>query len=66
MAKLVHVSRKKHKKWHRKLEKLLAKDEFWQEELKRIKYFETEEKVRREAQHKEQLNTAQSLTEVSR
>ena len=40
------------------LKKLLAEDEIWQEEHKRIKQFEEKEKARRDAEHAEQQKEA--------
>lgn len=64
MAKLVYVPREKIEKGRRKLERLLAKDEFWQEEHKRIKKFEAEEKTRRDAEYVARLESEQAQMEV--
>ena len=66
MAKLVYVSRKKIKKGRRKMEKMLAKDKTWQDELKRIKQFEVEEKVRRDAEHNARQKPVQTQLEESK
>jgi hypothetical protein len=66
MAKLLQVSREKAAKGRKKLEELLAEDEFWQEEHKRIKQFEAEEKARRDTEHADRKKSAQALEEVSK
>jgi hypothetical protein len=64
MAKLIYVSREKLKKGRIEMEKLLAEDEFWQEEHKRIKQFEEEEKARRDAEYADQMKSAQAQKEA--
>lgn len=51
MAKLIYISREELEKGRRKMEKLLAEDELWQEQLTRLRQFEQEEKARRDAEH---------------
>jgi hypothetical protein len=64
MAKLIHVSREKVEKGRKKLEGLLAEDEFWQEEHKRIKQFEAEEKARRDTEYADQKKSEQAQKEA--
>ena len=52
MAKLVHVSREQAEKGRRNLEELLAEDEFWRAERRRIKQFEETEKIRRDTEER--------------
>lgn len=66
MAKLIQVSREKVEKGRKKLEALLAEDEFWQEEHKRIKQFEEEEKARRDAEYADRKKSAQAQKEASK
>ena len=51
MAKLIHISRKMLEEGRLRLEKLLAEDEFWQEELKIIQELEADEKARIDAEY---------------
>lgn len=51
MAKLIYVSREELEKGRIEMEKLLAEDEFWQEQLKSFRQYEEEEKARRDAEH---------------
>ena len=53
MAKLVYISREELEKGRREMEKLLAEDELWQEQLKRFRQYEQEEKARRDAEYAE-------------
>ena len=64
MAKLIHVSREKVEKGRKKLEELLAGDEFWQEEQKRIKQFEAEEKARRDTEYADRKKSEQAQKEA--
>lgn len=64
MTKLVYVPREQIEKGRRKLERLLAKDEFWQEEYERIKKFEADEKARRDAEYAARLESEQAQTEL--
>jgi len=66
MAKLVYVSREKLKKGRKKMEKLLARDEFWQEEIKRLKKFEAGEKARRDAEYKAWQESERAQQEASK
>lgn len=51
MAKLIYISREELEKGRREMEKLLAEDELWQEQLKRFRQYEQEEKARRDAEY---------------
>ncbi len=51
MAKLIYISREELEKGRREMEKLLAEDELWQEQLTRFRQYEQEEKARREAEY---------------
>ena len=64
MAKLIHVSREKVEKGLTELEQLLAEDEIWQEERKRIKQFEEVEKARRDSEYADQKKSAQAQKEA--
>lgn len=66
MAKLIHVSREKVEAGRKKMDELLAENEFWREEQVRIKEFEAQEKARRDAEYAAKQKEDSDSPKVSR
>jgi len=63
MAKLVYVTQEMVRKGRKKHERLIVKDDLWQEEQQMIKQVEAEEKSRRDAEYAALREAEQSVTE---
>lgn len=63
MAKLIVVTREELEASHRKLEKLFAKDPWWQEEKARLERDEAEEKKRRDAEYSAKRTSTENTQE---
>lgn len=63
MAKIIQVSWEEAEEGRKKMEEILAEDEFWQKELREMKQFDEEEKLRREVEYAELIKSEQTQQE---